>query len=147
MKKKLLFLGLCFVLCGMLAPTVKVSAQELEEYTGHITDPEFEEVLQEMVGNLYETMSTAYKVDWTVSKNSMGTTAYFKKSSGTSIAITLDLSGYGWAGIIDMDGKTRYVAGTTNLDHNFSITKTYYYSVFVLNKSGAKITAKGYYIK
>lgn len=146
MNKKLLFLGLCVVLCGLLVPAEKASAQELVEHTGHITDPEFAGVLEEMVSNLYETMSTAYTVDWSVSKNKRCTTGYFKKESGSCVNIGIHLSGYGWAGIIDMDGKARYVDGT-ELYHSFDITKTYYYSVFVQNKSSSKITAKGYFVR
>lgn len=147
MKRKLLFLSLYMILCGLLVPTTKVSAQELIEHTGHITDPEFSGVLEEMVSNLYETMSTMYTLNWSIPKNERYTTGYFKKQANTSVGIGVDLSGYGWVGIIDMDGNARYVAGTTNIAHSFAITKTYYYSVFIQNKSSGKITASGYYIK
>lgn len=147
MKRKLLFLGLCFILCGMLTPATKVSAQELEEHTAHITDPEFAGLLEEMVGNLYQTMSTAYSVNWTVKKNQYSTTGYFKKTAGSSVGIGIDLSGYGWAGIIDMDGNARYVSGTKGLVHNFAISKTYYYCFFVRNQTTGSITAKGHYIR
>ena len=147
MKRKLLFLGFCMILCGLLVPTTKVSAQELEEYTGHITDPEFSGVLEEMVSNLYQTMSTAYTVDWSIPKNQKFTTGYFKMTEGTSLGTTVKLSGYGWVGIIDMDGNARYVAGSGNIGHSFAISKTYYYSYFIYNKSGAKITAKGHYTR
>lgn len=147
MKKKLLFWGICFILCGMLIPSAKVSAQELEEHTAHITDPELSGLLEEMVGSLYETMSTAYTINWTVKKGKYGTTAYFKKTAGSSVGISIDLSGYGYAGVMDMDGNARYVAGTKGLVHNFAISKTYYYCFFVKNQSTGSITAKGHYIK
>ena len=147
MKGKLLFLGFCMIFCGLLVPSTKVSAEELVEYTGHITDPEFSGVLEEMIDNLYQTMATSYTIDWSIPKNERYTTAYFKKEEGTSVGVVMNLSGYGWVGIIDMDGKARYVAGTTRLAHSFKITKTNYYSFFVYNKSGAKITAKGNYTK
>lgn len=147
MKKKLLFLGFCMILCGLLVPTTKVSAQELVEYTGHITDPEFSGVLEHMVSNLYETMATAYTINWSVPKNERYTTAYFKMQSGSVVNMGLNLSGYAWVGIIDMDGKARYVAGSGYIGHTFAISKTYYYSFFVQNKSNGKITAKGHYSK
>lgn len=146
MKKNMLFLGLCLVLCGMLTPVAKVSAQELEEQTGHITDPEFSGILEQMVGNLYETMATRHTINWSVPKGRIYTAAYFKQQPGDSVAIGMELSGYGYSGIIDMDGNVRYVAGTS-LYHSFSITKLQYYCFFVENKSTAKITAKGYYTK
>lgn len=147
MKGKLLFLGFCMVLCGLLVPTTKVSAEELVEHTGHITDPEFSGVLDEMVSNLYQTMSTAYTIDWSIPKNKRYTTAYFKMQDGTSVGVTMKLSGYAWTGIVDMDGNARYVAGSGNIGHSFAISKTHYYSFFVYNKSGAAITAKGHYTK
>lgn len=146
MKRKLLFLCFCMVLCGAVLPTTKVSAQEIVEYTGHITDPEFSEALEEMVSNLYQTMATAYNIDWSIPKNKRYTTAYFKMTAGSVVNVGMELSGYGWVGIVDMDGNARYVAGTS-LYHSFAITKLQYYSFFVYNKSGVAITAKGHYSK
>lgn len=146
MKKNMMFLGLCLVLFGILAPVAKVSAQELEEHTGHISDPEFSGILEQMVGNLYETMATKYTINWSVPKGRIYTSSYFKQQSGDSVAIGMELSGYGYSGIIDMDGNVRYVSGTS-LYHSFSITKLQYYSFFVQNKTTSKITAKGFYTK
>ncbi len=144
MKKGLLFLGLCMILCGVIVPNVKVSAQELEEHTAHITDPEFAGVLQEMVENTYSTMSTAYTIDWKVSASSIKATGYFKRKAGSQVAVGIKLSGNGYVGIMSMDGVIRYVEGTT-VSHAFKITEYNYYCFIVQNKTKSKITAKGHY--
>ncbi len=146
MKKGLLFLGLCVMLLGMAVPGVTASAQELEEHTAHITDPEFAGVLEEMVGNTFSTMSKAYSIDWSIRKNCLKATSYFSKDVGTEVAIGFRLSGYGYAGIMDFDGNIRYVDGT-DLSHVFVIKKKNVYCVIVQNRSGSKITAKGNYAR
>lgn len=144
MKNRLLFLGLCMVLCGVIAPNVKASAQEMEEHTAHITDPEFAGALQEMVENTYTTMSTMYNIDWKVSANSIKITDYFKRKVGSQVAVGMKLSGNGYVGIMSMDGVIRYVEGTT-VSHAFKITEYNYYCFIVQNKTKSKITAKGHY--
>ena len=146
MKGKLFFAGVCFVLCGLFASEFQSEAEELVEQTAHITDPEFEGVLEEMVGSIIETRSTAYVIDWSVPAGRIYTTAYFEKKKGTSIGIGIELSKTGKEGIMDMDGNVRYVSGKS-LYHTFDITKSYYYCIIVPNQSTSTITAKGYYRK
>ena len=146
MKKNLLFLGLCILLCGVLAPNVKVSAEEMVEHTAHITDPEFAGVLQEMVSNTFMTMSTRYTISWSVRAKAIKGSGYFWQDPGDEVAIGIKLSGYGYGGILDLDGNIRYVDGTS-LAHAFKIYKGNSYCVIVQNKTDSKITAKGYFVK
>ncbi len=146
MKGKLFLAGVCFVLCGLFGPGFQSNAEELVEHTAHITDPEFEGILQEMVGSIIETRSTAYTIDWKVPSGRTYTTAYFEKKKGTSIGLGVELSRTGMAGIMDMDGNVRYVSGKS-IYHTFDISKSYYYCVIVPNKTTTTITAKGYFVK
>ena len=146
MKKSLLFFGLCILLCGVLAPNVEASAEEMVEHTANITDPEFAGVLQEMVSNTFMTMSTKYTIDWSVRAKAIKGSGYFSLDSGDEVAIGIKLSGYGYAGIMDFDGHIRYVDGTS-LAHVFKIYKKNCYCVIVQNKTDSKITAKGHYAR
>lgn len=146
MKGKLFIASVCLVLCGLLTPAFQSSAEELVEQTGHITDPEFGGVIEEMMGSIIETRSTAYTIDWSVPGGRNYTTAFFEKKKDTSIGIGIELSKSGKAGIMDMDGNVRYVSGKS-LYHTFDITKSYYYCVIVINPNDSKITAKGYFRK
>ena len=146
MKKNLLFLSLCILLCGIVIPNVKASAEEMVEHTAHITDPEFAGVLQEMVSSTFMTMSTKYTINWSVRAKAITGSGYFWKDPGSEVAIGIKLSGYGYGGIMDLDGTIRYVDGTS-LAHVFKISKGDCYCVIVQNKTDSKITAKGYFAK
>lgn len=146
MKRNLLFLGLCILLCGIVIPDVKASAEEMVEHTAHITDPEFAGVLQEMVSNTFMTMSTKYTINWSVRAKAIVGSSYFWQNPGDVIAIGIKLSGYGYGGIMDLDGTIRYVDGTS-LGHAFKIHEGNSYCVIVQNKTDSKITAKGYFAR
>ncbi len=146
MKRNVLFFGLCILLCGVLAPNVKASAEEMVEHTAHITDPEFAGVLQEMVSNTFMTMSTRYTINWSIRAKAMVGSSYFWQDPGDEIAIGIKLSGYGYGGIMDLDGNIRYVDGTS-LAYAFKIYEADCYCVIVDNKTDSKITAKGYFAR
>lgn len=146
MKVQLLFAGICVMLFGIFIPSFKVSAEELEEYVGYITDPEFQGIVEEEISNLVSARTAAYTLNWTVPANTRYATAYFHKDAGTSVVIALELSKSAMAGILSFSGEVRYVKGTS-LYHGFSITESDSYKVFVQNTNSSSITAKGYYYR
>lgn len=146
MKRKLLFLSLCFMLCGLLAPTLQASAEELEEKTAHITDPQFEGIVEEMMSNIVAARATAYTINWSIAKRTRCTTGFFSKAKDSYISIGFELSQYGSAGIIDSNGNMRYVEGTS-LYHTFDISVPRNYCVFVYNPTSVRMTATGYYVR
>lgn len=50
-----------------------------------------------------------------------------------------------WIGIMDGLNNARYVEGSGSLSHDFSITSSGHYRVFVQNKSSVQINAVGSY--
>lgn len=154
MKKLFIIASLCLMFGAALMPAQTVSAQEITEEpvvkTGHITDPEFQDIAWEMMGDIVNSRialySFDYPIDWTVKAKSLKTTAYFNKSKGSFIAIDITTSATAWGGIIDYDGKVTYVEGK-KLKTTFLIEKSNYYCVFVQNNNSTKITAKGTYTK
>lgn len=146
MKLKLILAGACFALCCLFVPAASVSAEELTEQTGHITDPEFAGMVEESMGSIIETMSTAYTINWTIKKKSRKYTGYFKKLNGSYIDLGVELSKTGRAGILDIDGNVRYLEGKS-IYHSFAITEDDYYAVFIQNTSSSSMTASGYFVK
>lgn len=144
MKLKLVLLSVLVVLCGVIVPQFKVSAQELKEQTAHITDEEFRDVLEESMGSIIETRATSRGVNWTVPANRRYCTAYFPVNSGGYILLAMNLSKSAKTGIIDEDGYIRYVTGTS-ISHTFNITSSKSYCVFVQNLNSTAISATGSY--
>ena len=50
-----------------------------------------------------------------------------------------------WIGIMDGLNNARYVEGSGSLSHDFAITSSGHYRVFVQNRSNVQITAGGTY--
>lgn len=146
MKLKLLLTSICFLLMGVLAPSVSSSAEELQEYTVQLSDEEFQKVIEESASELFNTRFTAYQMNWTIKKNTRRTTSMFYKPSGSSIDIGVDLSIWGKAGIIGFDGVARYVQGC-EIYKTFAINTSQYYCVYIQNDNTVNMTSSGYYYK
>ena len=146
MKVKLFFAGICMMLCGIVMPSAMVSAEELEEKTGYITDEEFQGVLEEEISNLVSTFASRYPIDWEVPKDTRYATAYFHQDEGTSVVISFELSKSCMVGIVGLSGEVRYVEGKS-VDHTFKNITKGSYKVFVHNKTSSSVTVKGSYYR
>lgn len=146
MKFKLLLTSICFLLMGVLAPSVSSSAEELQEYTVQLSDEEFHKVIEESASEIFNTRYNSYAMNWTIKKNTRRTTSMFYMSSGTSIEIGVELSIWGKAGIIGFDGVARYVQGCS-IYKSFDINTSQYYCVYIQNDNTVNMTSSGYYFK
>lgn len=144
MKAKWLILGLLVLFCGGVMPKDQVYAQEMQEYTAHLSEAELQELIQESMGNIVNARLTAKAIDWKVPANMTYTTSYMPVSAGNYITMSFKLSKSGRAGIIDVFGNMRYVTGTS-IKHGFKINLESSYCVFVKNTNSTKITAVGSY--
>lgn len=144
MKARLFLYGICMMLVGLFVFDTEVSAQEMQEYTAHVSDPEFQGMIEESMSNIINARATSRSISWTVPSKRRYTTVYFGVSAGKYISLNLTLSKSAKAGIIDADGIVRYVTGT-DIEHGFAITTTNSYCVFVQNLNSSSITAKGSY--
>ena len=89
--------------------------------------------------------------NWTVSAGTRtaSKTFYVKKGQNISMATVVTPGGSTcWMGIMDPQNSVRYVEGTGSLSHEFAVTQSGFYRVFVQNRgSSGSITASGsYYI-
>lgn len=85
---------------------------------------------------------------WNVAAHTRFVTKEFQVKAGGYIratATTNYLSKTFWLGIMDDDGHARYVSGKTALAHEFSITTTNDYRVFVQNDNDVVLKASGGY--
>lgn len=146
MKVKLLFAAICMMLCGIVVPCTLVSAQEMEEKTGYITDEEFRVILEEEISNLVTARMSAYPIDWEVPGETRYATPYFHQEEGSKFAVNAELSKSCMVGLIGLSGVVRYVEGKT-VSHTFKNIEKGYYKFFVHNKNTGKVTVKGYYYR
>ena len=86
--------------------------------------------------------------NWNVSPGTRMVSNQFWVSKGQTIHIgstaVPDSSKY-WIGIMDGLNNARYVEGSGSLAHDFAITSSGHYRVFVQNKSSVQINAAGSY--
>lgn len=93
-----------------------------------------------------------YNFDWIVNPNTRHVSGPYKVSKGQYICTSVTISPRDkvyWLGIMDHEGHARYVTGTGAASHNFAITETKTYRVFIQNnyKDGkTKLDAKGYFL-
>ena len=83
MKAGLVVLSLLLIFCGILVPFKNVSAQEMEEYTAHISDLEFQGMIEEFMGNIVNVRSGVEIINWTVPSEKRYTAAYFGAAGGS----------------------------------------------------------------
>ena len=97
----------------------------------------------------YRTMSEIHTYDWKVNPHTRHVTSEFKVKAGgiisTSVGITPTTQTC-MLGIMDDDGHARYVSGRGALGHDFSISTTNRYRVFVQNDSSITLRARGAYV-
>lgn len=146
MKAKLLLAGICMMLCGIVMPSVTVSAQEMEERTGYITDEEFRGILEEEISNLISARASAYPVNWEVPGKTRYATPYFYQEEGSKVIVNVELSKSCMVGLLGFSGVVRYVEGET-VSHTFKDIEKGYYKFFVHNKNKGSVTVKGYYYR
>lgn len=144
MKLRNLLVGVLIVLCGVMIPQIHASAQELQERTGHITDAEFQGVIETTMGSIVESRAATRTINWTVAPNERACTSFFGVAAGSYISMSFTLSQSAKVGIIDEDGYVRYVTGKS-INHTFNITSSKAYCVFIQNLNPSAITVKGTY--
>lgn len=131
--------------------TVTDADEELEEfYIPAGEDDTYESlVLEEDDGIVpYLDPNEIKSFNWTTYPNQRYASKEFYVQSGQTICLscvaTPGTSTY-WIGIMDKWNSVRYVEGTGSLGHNFAITSSGNYRVFVQDRSGTGITAGGSY--
>lgn len=93
-----------------------------------------------------------YNIDWIVNPNTRHVSGPYKVKNGETIcaAVVVEpIDKVYWLGIMDHEGHARYVETTGSAAHDFKITETKNYRVFVQNnyKDGkTKLNAKGYFL-
>lgn len=115
-----------------------------EEQIGSLADFEGMEVIQEDG----EMLARAGGINWTVGNKVVKQTAQIDKSIGDTInvAVYIDPSDKEVrVGILEPDGRLRYVTGSGWVVHSFSVTKDGKHRVYIYNNSGVTITATGTY--
>lgn len=90
-----------------------------------------------------------YDIDWTVNPNTRHVGHEYKVYSGQTFqasAMVTPTDKDFWLGIMDDDGHARYVEGKGMAAHNFKITTTNMYCVFIQNNyRNVTLTASGAY--
>lgn len=89
--------------------------------------------------------------NWTVSAGTRTASKTFYVKEGQNISMAAAVSPGGstyWMGIMDPQNSVRYVEGTGSMGHEFAVSQSGFYRVFVQNRgSSGSITASGsYYI-
>lgn len=85
---------------------------------------------------------------WNVQANSLTKSSQFYVEAGKEICVSAFLDPTDKTvklGIIDTSATKRYVTGSDSISHDFSITKSGYYRIFVENTNSVSVTADGYY--
>lgn len=116
-----------------------------EEYTEAETRPDVRVYDGEVEENARASSAT---FNWTVYPNSLTRTAKtIRAEAGEWISVSVrNPSGRTIrAGIIHPNGSKRYVSGTTEVSHTFTISETGYYRVYVENPGDTTISVSGAY--
>ena len=116
-----------------------------EEYTEAETRPDVKVYDGEVEENARASSAT---FNWTVYPNSLTRTAKtIRAEAGEWISVSVrNPSGRTIrAGIIHPNGSKRYVSGTTEVSHTFTISETGYYRVYVENPGDTTISVSGAY--
>lgn len=116
----------------------------LVEYTATVSD---ENVLEEDVFS-EENMpySTTVTLDYTVKANTRATYRWQDMYTGDRVMVTTSCSNSSATyrvGIRDNAGNLRYVEGTGNIDHIFTITSDGEYAVYIENRTSSPIQVTG----
>ena len=85
---------------------------------------------------------------WVLNPGATLKSTVFAKNSGDTIRLFADVSPSYVSvdvGIVKPNGTQTYISGSGWIDHEFSVTQTGSYKVFVRNTGSEAITANGYY--
>lgn len=123
---------------------------ELQEFEGTAEEFAGMEIIEDSSGEQITARSRVGGIDWAVGNNSVRYTGGFKVNARGKIKVAVSIEPADKSvrvGIVKPDGKTSYVTGKNTIFHTFSITKTGTYKVFVMNKSGKKVSVSGSYFR
>lgn len=130
--------------------TLEADAEEndnLPEYIGTMDD--FAGMTMENDEEESSDLSRTIKsIDWKLRKNVTRKTVGFKASKGGTIRVTLDMDPSNKnmsIGIIQPDTSLRYVRANDHVYHNFSLTQTGTYYVYVSNTNSVTVQVVGSY--
>lgn len=120
-------------------------------YVEYIEYPSSDDDLNEMV--YLGTISTGAKSSgsingWSITSGHSATSVIFKAYSGGTISVAVSINPGNKTvkvGIVQPDGTRRYVSGSGAIGHNFSLTQSGNYRVYIANNSGTTVTATGGY--
>ena len=116
---------------------------------GHGNIKDFKGLLVEKdVPRKESVMSDLTNVDWNVKNNVVHKSVEFQAKAKEKISISVSIVPTNKtveAGIISSNGATTYVRGKEAITHDFVISKSGKYRVYVKNESGSKVRIQGFY--
>lgn len=127
---------------------VEETIVEYVEYTGDVSDWEGKNIIEGEVASVYA-QGSLMRFSWNVPVNTLMKTPSLYCKAGQYIdaqAIFTPANQQVRLGIIEPDGRTRFLQGESSFSHSFELTKTGYYYVFVENiNDNNAISATGQY--
>ena len=129
---------------------VETEVENDQQYLQEYVETETALNVTEVEGETERTIAgvTGASFSWTISKNTLVKTSSFSASSGKTISIGVQNPSCASirVGIILPNGNKKYVASSSyNISHDFSVSTTGSYRVFVQNMSGSTISVSGNY--
>lgn len=125
-------------------PVEELPSYTAEEQIGSLADFEGMEVVQEDG----ELLARAGIINWTVTDKMVKQTSQFDKSIEDTITVSvfIDPSDKNVrVGILEPDGRLRYITGSGWVVHTFTVEKDGKHRVYIYNNSGVTVTATGSY--
>lgn len=120
-------------------------------YVEYIEYPSSDDDLNEMVylGSVNVGAKGSGNISgWSIATGHSATSTIFKAYSGGTISVAVSINPGNKTvkvGIVQPDGTRRYVSGSGAVGHDFSLTQSGNYRVYIANDSGTTVTATGGY--
>ena len=125
------------------------SGDGLEEYEGTVEMFKGTTIIQEPKGEI-DLASGQSNIAWSLNNNTTKFTSDFKVQADSRVTVILNIKPTNknvTVGLMRGEEKTVYVTGKEFISHSFKVSKSGTYKIFVMNKSGTKVTVDGTYVK
>ena len=117
------------------------------EYTEYPSADNDDDIIY--IGTIDNTKGSGTINNWSIATGHSATSVIFKANSGGTISIAVNILPVNKTvkvGIVQPNGVKRYVEGSGSVGHDFSLTQTGNYKVYIANESGTTVTANGSYV-
>ena len=124
---------------------IREPLQPPKEYEEFIGNDDFSSVSE---GEVKQNERGGGYFGWVLNPGATLKSPVFAKNSGDTIRISVDIDPSSVSvdvGIVQPNGTQTYITGSGWINHEFSVTQTGSYKVFVRNTGSEAITANGYY--